>query len=902
MYHTIRSAAYEADPRHGPWREELHVLRLGEDLRTELTRMYAEANGDTGRPDRLPVRQLNSLFQAMAPGVIATGRNVGKDVHLPWLYARQTVPPDVLAPLIGTWSAGLLREDDNADGPDLEEQLLDPAVPVRLQHWETEQVDLTETVTSAGGTAEPAARLYSLLPEWVAFRLANRPFRTGSTTLHFRVESSGNGARLVSWPPQRYEHRKQTWYYSACLNITVHTVPFASRFRVHVSAQVRRWATQLEVRPHLLGGATVLLDAPLPWPEGPDRGYRLTMNTLGFDRRLKKLAWRRHSPALLLPELDIVRRYPEPAELFTDPERWINGCGDVAAGIVYHPSVGPHAVGTGLMPRERSDLDAWVEEGLSPVLRRVADLARVTRSNTPSLLPRSGDKAEPGVREAQMALLRRAALSRALNGRPLEVEVLWQDPETRAALLSELPKLIGFAPGERVGQEADDTWQWQDDGIEIRVRARPAGPLSDALPVSRDRRRPRAVRFAEAVEGRCELVADKMAPPHGDAGIVIAEIAGKGRFASAPDTDPKHALRIAWARQGWLSQFVNLSDDTDSGLEHRARWTWLDSFRQLGAISPPAHRVGAGIPGNIQYAALWLVRYTRKGPTRCPVRRLVAVRVRSGDGPGAIEGWDAERAEWVSYPRLLLLLSEASEAVETDSRDDDAVSREGRQTAGGGGVAQSRKRETERQIRTLLFQLRDRPTLLLVDAGNLRQCWPRLRNGSLARDMLGFGTEPDQRLTAYGNELRMVCVRDANGREEVAEWYAHDTQGKIGFAEGVWGTSELENRVFASTAATPHTAAKLPKALMKLVPTAEARTAPGKTAWNPGQLEVTVLGCLSEEVLADSGHEGDTPDRPAEWATLVHQLRYHDDYPPLARPLPLHLARLAGQYVLPLSK
>ncbi|MGX9229107.1 pPIWI_RE module domain-containing protein [Streptomyces albus] len=52
-----------------------------------------------------------------------------------------------------------------------------------------------------------------------------------------RVESSGDGARLVSWPPQRYERRRQTWYYSACLTITVHTVPFAPRFRVHVSTQ-----------------------------------------------------------------------------------------------------------------------------------------------------------------------------------------------------------------------------------------------------------------------------------------------------------------------------------------------------------------------------------------------------------------------------------------------------------------------------------------------------------------------------------------------------------------------------------------------------------------------------------------------------------------------------------------
>ncbi|MFJ6738187.1 pPIWI_RE module domain-containing protein [Streptomyces sp. NPDC091279] len=905
MYHTIRVTAYEPDPLHGPWREELRVLRLGEDVHAELTRIHAEANGDTGRVDRLPVRQLNSLLQAMAPGVVATGRNAGTDGRLPWLYAREAVPPDVLAPLIGTWSAGLFREGDDCEGADLEESLAseDPAAALRLPEWETEAVDLTETVTSPGGTAEPAGRLYSLLPEWVAFRLAARPFRTRGTTLQFRVESSGNGARLVSWPPQRYEHRKQTWYYSACLNITVHTVPFAPQFRVHVSTQVRRWATRLDVRPYQLGGATVLLDAPLPWPEGPDRGYRLTSNTLSYDRGRKELGWRRHSPALLLPELDIVRGYPEPAELFTHPERWINGCRDVAAGIVYHPSVGPHAVGPGLMPRERADLNAWVEEGLRPVLRRVTDLKRVTRRNTPSLLPRSGTQGEPGVRDAQMALLRREALARTLNGRPLEVEVFWQSPETRAALLSELPKLIGFPAGERVGPSTDDIWQWRDDGIEIRVHARPAGPLAEALPVSRDRRRSRAVRLAEAVEGRCDIVADRMGSPLGDVGVVIAEIAGKERFAAVPDSDPKHALRIAWARLGWLSQFVNPSDDAANALEHRARWTWLDAFRQLGAISPPAHRVGAGIPGDLQYAALWLVRHTRKGPTRCPVRHLVAVRVRPGDGPDAIEGWDAERSEWLPYPQLLLLLSKtpalAAETVGPAGRHDDATPGKERRSTGYVGVRQRQQLEIERQIRALLFQLRDRPTLLLVDAANLRQCWPRLRNGSLARDMLGFGMEPDQRLTGYGNDLRMVLVRDANAREEVAEWYAHDGKEKIGFAEGVWGTSEEESRVFASTTPTPHTAAKLPKGLMKLVPTATGRTAPGKTAWNPGQLEVTVLGCLSEKALADSGREGDPPDQPAEWATLTHQLRYHDDYPPLARPLPLHLARLAGEYVLP---
>ncbi|MEU8932901.1 DUF3962 domain-containing protein [Streptomyces sp. NPDC048409] len=908
MYHTIRAAAYEPDPLHGPWREEMKVLRLGEELHSELTRMHTEADKKSVRPDRLPVRRLNSLLEAMAPGVVATGRNAGTDGRLPWLYAREAVPPELLAPLIGTWAAGMYRDEDDTEGAELEERLrsVDPAAAVQLPQWEAEPVDLTETLTSAGGTAEPAARLYNLLPEWIAFQLAARTFRAGGTTLHFRVESSGNGARLVSWPPQRYERRRRTWYYSACLNITVHTVPFAPRFRVHVSTQVRRWATQLEVRPYELGGTTVLLDVPLPWPGGPDRGRRLMVNSLCYERRLKTLAWRHHSPAPLVPELDIVRNYPEPAALFTHPERWINGSGDVAAGIVYHPLLGPHEVGPGLMPRERADLDAWVEEGLRPMLTRVPDLTRVTRSNTPSLLRRSGAGRDPGVRDAQLALRRRAALANTLNGGPLEVDIFWQSPETRAALLAELPKLIGFPPGELAGSAEDDIWQWRGEGIEIRVRARPAGALVDALPVSQERKRSRAARLAEAVEGRCRLAAERMDPRPDGLGVVIAEIAGKERFAAVPDSDPKHALRIAYARQGRLSQFVNLPDDTDSGLEHRARWTWLDAFRQLGAIGQPAHRVGAGIPGDLQYVALWLVRHTKKGPTRCAVRRLVAVRVRTGDGPGAIEGWDAERAEWVPYPKLLLMLSQAVEQVagegtDTEVPSDGEAPREGHRPGTRPDTNQSWQRETERQIRALLFQLRDRPTLLLADAANLRQCWPGLRNGELHRDMLGFGSESAQRHTLYGDDLRVVLVRDANARDEVAEWYAHDAKRGVGFAEGVWGTAETESRVFASTASKPHTVANLPKGLMKLVPTAEGRTAPGKTAWNPGQLEITVLGCLSEKALADSGREGELPDSPAEWATLAHQLRYLDEYPPLARPLPLHLARLAGEYVLPVG-
>ena len=225
---------------------------------------------------------------------------------------------------------------------------------------------------------------------------------------------------------------------------------------------------------------------------------------------------------------------------------------------------------------------------------------------------------------------------------------------------------------------------------------------------------------AEAATELCALVAGSGDRTWSEAALVIAETetASKDHFATVPGSDPKHALRLAWRRQG--------SSPSSLTCPSPGRFLW-----STGPVGPGWTRCGNSARAAPQPAR----RGTKGGPTRTPARSPVAVRMRSGGDSGTMEGWDVERAEWLPYPRMLLSLVQGANHAQAPL---------------------ARAQDLERQIRTVLFQLRYRLTLLMVNSGNIQQCWPRLRNGALSRDMLGFGGGADQRLAAYGEGLRVV--------------------------------------------------------------------------------------------------------------------------------------------------
>jgi hypothetical protein len=887
VYDSIRPTAYEPDPAMGAWTEDLYVVAFDERWHRELTSLHPQRLRTAEQPRTLPVKALNTLLRALAPGVVATGRNASADTEVPWIYARSPVPEAVVAPLIASWALNGLTDDDRAVATI--EALLD-----EIPRWQSESVDLGRVATSPNGTADPDRRLYSLAPDLLAARLASRPYRPAGaeSEIWFRVVDVPEGSELVSWPPLRYEAKHRVWRYSSYVSITLQTVPFRPTYRVHVTTGIRRWTTNSQA--DLSNGRTagVLLDVPLPWADSTlerQRAARLIANRIGYQRALGRVDWLRRGPANLLPDLDITRTYPTALDVAREPHVWLEGRGSVAAGIVHRSGAGAHAVGDGLFAHERSLLDSWVEEGLRPLLRRVPDLRRVRVTNKPVLLSKVPKTAEPAVRieaDRVAAKARREALTACLGGSPLDIDIVWRFPETRRQLLTSIAEVLGF-PAH--AENNTDDQEWRFGGLHVRIHMSELGALGSPLePSARPGLTGRAA-WGEAIRARRAAVAARFTRPEHGVGLAFAEISERRVFAKG--TDPKFALRLGFADTGRLTKFL-VAEETSTAHD-KARWTVLDGLRQLGAVTIPALRLRSQVPENLQYLALWVVRRNRSGPTRMAGQRLVAVLMRPGEITHQVRGWDDDAKAWIPYQRFLISLAERVETVDAteDDETDECRSRS----------SQDLRDDIERRIRSMLYQVRDRPTLLLANAGNLRHSWPWLRNGSLIVDQLGFGDGEPQRLAVYGPDLRLVVIRDSCGREEVPQWYAPNGEAVAGLATGLWteDPDSGDSRVFVSTADKPHTAQGA-KGVMKLTPDSSGRRAPSLKAWNPSYLELTVVGCLSEKALADAGRtDVAPPDAPSTWATVVHQLRSHDDYVPLATPLPMHLARLAVDYVLP---
>ncbi|MFI7534882.1 pPIWI_RE module domain-containing protein [Streptosporangium sp. NPDC049376] len=954
-YDKIRRAAYVLASDAALLTGRYRALPFPEHWRDSLLALCNAGRGPEAEPYRtVPTYRMDGVLQSLAPDLVVRGRGADRQGSAEdfWLYAPADRPHPLPEPaferLVTAWVRNL------RPGTVPVRQIAEIVAELRADppRWREVEVDLLGCAHTDGGTAIPAGRQFQLATDHLARRVLDLdPYDTGAGLLRFRAVPRGprqQGAELMSQPLPHIAKNGGVWWFSVVLAISLHTVPFSVRSRLHLHTGVRRWATHPggdgQLRMPFRRDTSVYLLPPVPWLPGAPASDRYAVARLTRDRGTKAHGWRENGPAGILRDLALGLPFPDPADLLTTPERWIGEGPGVRAAVVHSTHMGAHEVGAGLMPNQRSQLVEWAEQALPEELVRVPDLRRSRLSSHTPANPRPKLQGEAKkAEEVRAAHARRASLAvavRAITGETdsggipvVEIRLLWQSALMRDTAIAALAGVLALpGDGGRPGPEVFDTatpgspviLRWDTHELSVRLRCLPlTGGLADSLGIDPAIRRKKEA-LAEAIAVRRATVAAFLtadgADPDGPA-LALVEIDRRTDFTT-PLHDPKFALRLGCADAGVVTQFTAVPRkakgyNSEKDVEHRARSGWLDGLRQLGVRVVPEHTLDGLMPAGLRYAAVWMVKRRADGPTRLPRHVPVAVLVspgRPGSGQAVISGWDPNLGAWVPYPTFLIRLTELAELRDAgvgDGPTPDVKDVEPEEEGTPHRVThrvrresmEEQRRKTARYLQRMIRSLRGHPTLLLTHSQNSRSHWPWLQDGQAVADLIRTGHAPAGRLDP---DLRLVRVRGAAGRETPQWWGIDNPSGVNGLAAGLWAESvtpvAASERVFYSTtdkAATFRASAveadKLaPRPLRQGKRKGELTIDTGVPAWNPALMEITVMGCHPEPFEADEG------DRPEALALAVHQLRQAPDYlDSLSLPLPLHLAALAQQYVLP---
>ncbi|MFD5186604.1 pPIWI_RE module domain-containing protein [Streptomyces sp. NPDC058357] len=953
-YRNIRTASWRPDHQDVSVIGRYRALPFPEQWRDSILELCNAGRPQDADPWRTaPTRALEQAIQAYAPDVLVMPRPFGARAEgdpARWLYAdaelADPLPPDVLSTLIAHWLRDIRPEPEHRGL--LRQVRADLAA--HTPRWEPAERELVACHPTEGGTASPTGHQYTLTPDWLARRvlsLSPYPFDGGS--LRFRAMPRGprdKGAELVSQPlPYDPDGSKGTWWFSIVLNVTLHTVPFDPLPRYHLHWSVRRWATRVSKaggRLHLPYGSrtSVLLRPRVPVLPGVPLSERFAVAQLERfrDRETGAFAdrWAHGGPARLLGGVVLGEQLPDVDDLLTAPEKWLTD--GARAGIVYRTAMGRHEVGAGLMPNQISQLSEWAEQAMPEELSAALPHTRAAlTANRPLNAPPTTVKPEEKAAEEEYRTSgRRRAAALAVstyNGphvdnRPvLELQLVWQTAEMRETAITALTELLGLPKNTPESNEmahrdsrADKpvTMKWVTPELAVRLNCfRPIHYRTDntAIALTGDLELPEGVRRTEGVVSAAlhSRRAETAAWLHGLRGrppgtnmppaLALVEIDRADDFTST-DHDPKFALRLGFADAAFVTQFLAVPKkvkgyNTVGNQHHRARMAWDDGLRQLGARVYPEGGIASGLPDGLRHAAVWMVRRNRSSRNRWATDVPVAVLVTpEGGGLARIEGWDPDADDgagaWVPYPAMLIRLTRLAEVhpvVPGPRGEGDAPKRRSWRA----DRAEQRRR-AEEWLQQIRASLRRAPTLLLAEAQNARSHWTWLQDSHAEPDRIRDGEADPRRLDL---DLRLIRVRTGRGRETPQWWGDHPGGGANGIAAGLWcpANHSTDNRVFHSANPKPVQFKSSAVEADKLAPRpirmgkrkGELTIDTGVTGWTPDLLEIAVLGCHPE-----------AGDAPESLASAVHLLRQPPDYPEaLSLPLPLHLAGLGQDYVLP---
>ncbi|GAA0902708.1 pPIWI_RE module domain-containing protein [Virgisporangium aurantiacum] len=914
-FDQISTAAFAAAPRSDRLVETFNALAFPAHWRQIILDFYRHGKKNPEQRRQVPIRGINDVIRAYAPDLVSVAKYASVDDSLPWLYTRGEYRSSIIKSLVLGWLNDLQPKPDDFPLVRATQHQLD----VDNLEWDLVSVDLLEQELTIGGTAQPARHLYHLLPDLLADRIADptrTPYTYNGETLHFKRVAREEGAELMSWPPLQRQVPSKTgvriWSYSAYIRLTLHTVPFSSTPRIHLNTGIRRWVRGPVWMPADRGVTTYLLaDSPWMWddPAAPGTASsRFAAATLKWNKRERKVIWKASGAEGMLRRLTVNSDFPEPDILQKRPEEWLDRETGVRAAVVYHPMMGKHGIGAGLMPSERRRLTEWAAAALEPDFTRLPNLFGSDLKGTPKPqlkkrrpIPKP-DNDKTGEKTAKaLAANETIAAANSLALRTLTAEavdahlrchLLYQTDECRDEIIRAAEESLGL--GEYNTEAGTATFTWNTDELKVTIYARSVGKLAGPLGGADTPRKRKQIE--EAVTVRRREVRERLESEPASQ-VVIVELDGRKDW-DPRQTDPKFAIRLGCADAHRVSQFITtfrtveqtppedgeeLADEPAASGPHRADAAWGDALRQVGVRFVPQHSLGTALPDSFNQLAFWMVKRRSDSDWWKPQFTPIAVLIRPGQP--AILGRTADSDSWVPYPQLLRSL--------TGRIRGDDLKTEAQQQA-----------EAARFIHRVLYGLRNEPTVAITHANNSRTYVPWLENGITRQDMFQLGGGPVQRLALQGKHLRLIRLR-VDDRSETPQWWAPKDPATAGIAKGLWltGSGETDRRVFYSTMERSSThqiendATKLTSRIKQVKVKdkdsgeerleAKRRIDNHKNAWNPQLLEIAILGQAAG-------------DNAEAWAMFVHQQRQTDDYRDgLVLPMIMHLAELAGEYALP---
>ncbi len=793
------------------------TMSLPTDMKSMARQAIAVATKGDVNKVRLPIRVLNRAARMLIPDVVSIERDADKhDVHT-WLYGQGEEPAGsfALRQILRAW----IRTAFPRKVAEEAKQEIVQMIATETLRWQPHTIDLARWRIADNGTASPYIKgtplnSFVLLPDLIATRLSapDVVFEWGIHQLHFRrtpMAPGKSGTELISWPPLEYhESEKRIWPFSVVLTLTLQTIPFQPFPQLHCEIGIRRWAgPAIEWLPGGGQQTSIYLLDTVPWIDGLHNSGSFQVAPISWKRKPKSerkkgtsdyyLNWD-STLVRLLDDLHPKSVFPDPEELSERPYEYIRDTGPSAALVFRNGIEPPHGVGTGLMPRDRFLFAEQLVEYLKPEFEFIPTFNRRTYHVSVSPNPffakvtKEAEQHEGEDEEGQEPLAgthadRRLALGQATQEQ-FTLEICYQSTQIRDALFQAVQTLLLGEP--TILNKDEQVWSTRE--LELTVRTFPLGSRGDALKIKPGSAETLYDRVRDAIRQRVGTM-EPLPAVSGRAGALI-ELDDAELF---DDDDPKPALRIAYARQGRLTQFVTpLPDEsrlTESQkekerkrLEHRALSAVRDFLRQFAVqgvvprIVPQGGKEKLYVPDPLHYLGVWLIKqYTESSPTH--VAQVLPVFVHMLSSTPGIQVLAPGLRTWLDYPDALAALAE------------------------GQGLGVRRARDAYQFILDTLARCLPSfgDTLLLCHAQNLRSAWTWLQNESITIKLPG-------ELQRYP-QLRIVRFR--TGVHETPEWYGQSEREAYGLPHGLFSIGE-SGHVFASVQEKPPNA-KLSKELSK---------------------------------------------------------------------------------------